>query len=512
MSLTERTRVRSELTSREYVGLIVFLIVGGAALRVGQLGHSLYEDYAFRQTQTALLARNYAESGIDLRHSPLTVFGPRSDVPLELPLPQAMAALLQRLGLGPDFAMRMVGLSGFVVTAVVLAILVHRWHGRRAAVVATAVFQLTPFALLWGGAALIDFPATALALTMVLLADIWFRGGRPWLLLLVGTVSALAFLVKPTTAPVYCVLVLFAGLAALAGARARDDEVRPSPRFRSSPLARVLAGLLTVGVPGLVAAGLWTHYADGVKHSQPLVRFLESSALWSWNFGTTDQRTDPETYRLIGERLTTEVWGVLPLVVLFALVAVVTSSGPERLLRVGWLVTACAGPLVFFNLYVVHSYYLSGIYPALVVVVALGVEGLLESTRSRPSVRAVLAVVLVASLATTFFTDQGRHDASKLWADQPRPYASTVIASHVPRGETVVMIGCDWDPTFAYYAHRTAVMFRGAGSERYWADHDVNKVHWLFSCNPGLAPAKFLPPGVAAQPSEVPGLYVIAAR
>ena len=49
-----------------------------------------------------------------------------------------------------------------MLTAVVLAVLVHRWHGRRAAVVATAVYQLTPFALLWGGAALIDFPATAL--------------------------------------------------------------------------------------------------------------------------------------------------------------------------------------------------------------------------------------------------------------------------------------------------------------------------------------------------------------
>jgi hypothetical protein len=234
--------------------------------------------------------------------------------------------------------------------------------------------------------------------------------------------------------------------------------------------------------------------------------------LWSWNFGTTDQRLDPDSYRIIGERLTTEVWGVLPLVVLFALVAVATSSGPERILRLGWLVTACAGPLIFFNLYVVHSYYLSGIFPALVVVVALAVEGLLEITRSRPSVRAVLAVILVASLATTVFTDPGRHDVSKLWQDQPRPYASTVIASHVPPSETVVMIGCDWDPTFPYYAHRTAVMFRGAGSERYWADHDVTRVHWLFSCNPGLEPGKYLPPEVEAQPSEVPGLYLIAAR
>ena len=72
----------------------------------------------------------------------------------------------------------------------------------------------------------------------------------------------------------------------------------------------MLAGWLNAGAPGLVAAGLWTHYADGVKHRQPLARFLESSALWDWNFGTADQRTDPEPYRVIGERVGTEVWDV----------------------------------------------------------------------------------------------------------------------------------------------------------------------------------------------------------
>lgn len=307
------------LTSREYVGLLAGLIVVGTALRVGQLGHSLYEDYAFRQTQTALLARNYAERGIDLRHSPLTVFGPRSDVPFELALPQAAAALLQRLGLGPDFAMRLVGLSGFVVAAVLLAILVHRWHGRRAAIVATAVFQLTPFALLWGGASLIDFPAAALGLLVVLLADTWFAGGRAWLLPVLGTVAVLAFLVKPTTAPTYCVLVLFAGVAGLR--RSRGD----APPTTS--VARLLTGLATVGVPGLVAAGLWTRYADDIKSSQPLTRFLESDALWSWNFGTLAQRRDPAQYRIVGERLVTEVWGLVPLVVVLALVAVFPPRG-----------------------------------------------------------------------------------------------------------------------------------------------------------------------------------------
>ena len=112
------------------------LIVVGTLIRIPQLFHGLNEMYAFRQTQTAYVALEYARHGINLSHTPLPVFGPNSDVPFEFPLVQAAAALLIRLGMGADSAVRIVGLAGFQAAAILLAVLVFRWHGQLAAIVA----------------------------------------------------------------------------------------------------------------------------------------------------------------------------------------------------------------------------------------------------------------------------------------------------------------------------------------------------------------------------------------
>jgi hypothetical protein len=74
----------------------------------------------------------YARRGINLLHTPLPIFGPNSDVPMEFPLVQAMAAVLIRLGVGPDSAMRIVGLAGFQAAEILLSVLVLRWHGQLA--------------------------------------------------------------------------------------------------------------------------------------------------------------------------------------------------------------------------------------------------------------------------------------------------------------------------------------------------------------------------------------------
>jgi hypothetical protein len=103
----------------------------------------------------------YARRGINLLHTPLPIFGPNSDVPMEFPLVQAMAAVLIRLGVGPDSAMRIVGLAGFQAAEILLSVLVLRWHGQLATIVVLGRFEFSPFGLAWGAAAPIDFPGAA---------------------------------------------------------------------------------------------------------------------------------------------------------------------------------------------------------------------------------------------------------------------------------------------------------------------------------------------------------------
>lgn len=146
---------------------LIGLVKIGALIRIPQLWHGLNEMPAFRQTQTAFVALEYARRGINLLHTPLPVFGSHSDVPMEFPLVQAAAAVLIRIGIGPDSAMRITGLAGFQAVAILLVMLVFRWHGRLAAAVVLALYEFSPHGLAWGAAALIDFPAVTLSTGMV---------------------------------------------------------------------------------------------------------------------------------------------------------------------------------------------------------------------------------------------------------------------------------------------------------------------------------------------------------
>jgi hypothetical protein len=466
------------------------IIALGVLIRVPQLSHSLNEFHSFRQTQTAWVAREYAEHGINLWHTPLPVFGRGSDVPMEVPLVQALGALVMRAGVNPDLATRLVGLSGFVVTGVLLAVLVTRWHGMRVACLSLAVLQLCPNALAWGASSLIEYWAVACGLAMVCAIDLWFRGRRwPWLV--VGAACAvLLFSIKVTTAPVYCVLLFFAALA-----------------VARTSVARATVGLAAAGIPGAAAAAAWTSYADTVKQHAVLTHHLVSDALTEWNFGTAEQRHDPSIYLGVWIRVSAEVTGVLPLAVIGCVGAIALSRGPDRVRTSAWLAAAAAGPLIFLNLYDVHSYYLSAITPCLAVACGIGLEVCLRLPQVRHIGRAIVVSAVVGSLATTMLTTNGPAEVRQWRHGRPAPVAATHIANTVPKGEVLMMVGCGWNPTIAYYASRTALYLRDPDeAAAYWREHSVSEFHWLYRCRDDVRPADYFPDETRLVPTLTPRL------
>ena len=127
-----------------------------------------------RQTQTAYVALEYARTpALTRSHTPLPVFGPNADVPMEFPLCRSRGSGADPLGCAiRDSAVRMTpGSEGFQAAAILLAVLAVRWHGKLTAIVVIALFEFSPFALAWGASALIDFPAVALSLGVVVELD-----------------------------------------------------------------------------------------------------------------------------------------------------------------------------------------------------------------------------------------------------------------------------------------------------------------------------------------------------
>jgi hypothetical protein len=465
------------------------LIAVGTLIRIPQLWHGLNEMHAFRQTQTTFVALEYARRGINLLHTPLPIFGPNSDVPMECPLVQAIAAVLIRLGVGPDSAMRIVGLAGFQATAILLSVLVLHWHGKLATVVVLALFEFSPFGLAWGAAALIDFPAVAFSIGMVVGLDAWFRTGSRISLLLGAMSGWLAFLVKATTPPAWCVLVVASAATAYLTARSWN---------------RIITGFLVGPIPGVAAGIWWTRYADAVKSRNPLTQFLTSASLKDWNFGTLNQRFDPGAWVPIFLRVNSEIAGPLALGLVLAVLGIILApTRVEWIRRAGWLATAAAAPLLFFNLYHVHNYYLIGIFPAIIAAVGVGIAAVAQRIRANTALVAAAgtALILVGSAITQSDLLQ--------WIKSPAPDAGGErIRAATNTNDLILVVGCDWNPTTLYFADRRGLMLRDNNLD-VWKHQNINDYHYLFGCDQALPVAKYLPPGHTLVPTSEPGLWRI---
>lgn len=481
--------------------IVIGAVAAGTLIRIPQLFHSLAEAYAFRQAQTAMVADVYASDGIDLLATPLPIFGASSNVPMEFPLFQAIASLGISAGLESDLASRLLGLISFQLGAVLLYALVRRWSGARAGVIAVVLFEVLPFGLFWGAASLIDFFAVALAMAMVLALAAWFETGRWWTLAAGAVTSILAFLVKVTTAPLYCFLMLAAAAIVVA-------TVGFSAAWR-----RILAGFAVGPGLGLIAAVIWTRFSDAIKSQNPQTEFLTSSALSEWNFGTLAQRLDAHTWLRIGARVLTEIAlpVAIPLVLGFVVLAL-TRSRVQRLILLGWLLTAAAGPLVFTNLYFIHSYYLIAVYPALVAIAAVGADWVWTTVKEARLRQVVLASAIVAVLGAAVVAPPARSDIAGLITDVPIPAASLDLARNTEPGSRIVAVGCGWDPSLFYFADRRGAMLGGWPADEFWERERIEVYAYVYTCDPEFASATSLPESRIAIPTASPALFRIAVR
>lgn len=484
---------------------LALLFIGlGTLIRVPQLDNSLVEAFAFRQTQTAFVAREYVREGVDIFRTPLPVLGADADVPMEMPLFQAVVALVDQLGVGSTAeAARLVGLAAFQVAGLFLFTLVRRWHGYLAGIVTLGLFQLSPFGLQWGAAALIDFPAVALALGMVVGLDSWFTRANRWGLVLGSASAILAFLVKATTAPMWVILLAASSLVVV------------RQQGWSATWRRQLIGYVTGPVAGMAAALAWTHYADGVKATQPLTGFLVSSELAEWNFGTLAQRTDIGSWVVIVERVLDSIAGAGLAVVAIALVLLAFRSSRSEFVRYGgWALVAISGPFVFFNLYAVHDYYLVAVYPAVTALIGIGIAVVVSrigaaSRWAAPLAAGAAAVVVLLSASLTGLGQQSIKNFSR--SNDP-PNLAVAMASESGPDDRWIMVGCDWDPVYLFAADRRGVMFREADDQGFWDVEDPSRYTRLATCPDAPAIAPYLPPGTEALPiGTEPGVFEVVA-
>ncbi|QNN53124.1 hypothetical protein [Nocardioides mesophilus] len=477
------------------------LVLIGLTVRIPQLWHPLTGSHSFRQTQTAFAVSEFARHGVDLLNVPLPIFGTQRSVPFEFPIFQAAAAEIVRLGVPVIPASRGLALAMFEAAAVVMYLLLRRWHGQASAVVALGLYQVLPFGLLWGAAVLVDFSSVTFGLLMVLLLDTFVRTGSR-LACGVALLSAwLMVLVKVTSAPTAGIWLLTGVCLALL-----DHRWKAVRR-------RALVAVLAVPASALLPLVLWTRHADNVKAQSPLTDWLTSQHLQTWNFGTVAQRLDPATYELVLERFTGEVTGLFGLGIVFALAGIVLGRPRERILLVGLLLAVLGSPLVFWNLFVVHSYYLIAVYPAAVSLVGVGAATCAQRLTVAGWARRAMVTLLALLVVTgAWATPRGAADVREYLASPPVPRLALELRRLTSPHDQIVLVDCGWSPWVLFNADRTGLMIRPEARADAWTDNNPGRFAYLASCLPGALPVGYLPSGYGLEATDAEEVWRIVRK
>ena len=485
------TTLKAKVRQRRFlIGAQIFLIIGGLVIRwPSTVSDAMWGGvHLFRQTHVTFMIREYMSDFFQL--SPLPIFGPPWQLPLEFPLFEWVAALGgQAFGLSPLIAGRLLALICFETCGVLAAYLALRWFSVSASITTMILFQFLPFGFQWGNAPLIEFLAVAGVMVAIVAADTW-KNHRQRLWLAIASLGMLvAFLVKPPTAiawlPAYC---------AVAAAWTQKGFVR-------SNLER--SRLLIPPVLGLAAAFIWTRYADSVKAANPFTAYQTSSKLTEWNFGTAAQRLEFKTWQTVFGYSSAIIgfWPFFIALLVFGLY--VWSRRPEL---IGLSITLLIGPLIFFNLYYRHSYYQCAIYPALVIVMGAGVGALIRlassgeklSSGGTPLLKALLVAQMSVAIAliTAWKSPAGTEISARQFVG-PRdiPIANEIAAT--PQGSGVILVGCDWDPRYLYFGGRRGLMipaWYGTNTKvpAEWIGPDLQ---YLGICAGSLDPSTLFPDG-----------------
>jgi len=429
-----------------------FLLAFGFSLWAAGVGwkNGNLRGVEFRQAQTALSTYFIQlENNFDLAY-PTPVLGKPWSVPMEFPLYEwTVAGLSNVSGLSLVSTARLVSLVCFYLTLPAIFLLLGQWQVPRShRWLILGLIVSSPLYIFYSRAFLIE--------TMALMMSVWFllaywktitTGKWSWLLS-VNIFAIAASWSKVTTFILY--LVPAAVVTVMLLWKNRPDAENPSWKRAG----RILALSLSALVLPFVATLWWTHFSDVVKAANPSSRFLVSSNMMGYHFGTAATRFAANVWaghwRIFSHSV---VWWPLVAISGLALIA----YGRKWSAKVLFCVACFVGVQVLFpELYAWHDYYYVSNTVFLLVAMGLSVGALFDSPLPRWFCATLLAAMLggqVYFYAREFYQMQSRIS--------PEGSDLTRVLKAVTHPEDVLLIqGEDWNSMTPYYARRRALMLR----------------------------------------------------
>jgi 4-amino-4-deoxy-L-arabinose transferase-like glycosyltransferase len=428
---------------------ITYLWVVGISviIQVPMLFFNLSEGDSFRFAQTTMVVREFINNGIDFR-TPLPVFGSNSFVPFELPLFQSIASIIAKLlALDPLVATRFTALLFFQGTCVVTYALSKKWFGKEVALIVVLLFEFTPFGLRFAHSPLMEFAATFYFLLSVYLFGLFIENSKTKIKFIIALAAALSlsagFLTKVTTGiallPIFLILVL---------------KIFSSDFSKIKKSISILV-LIFSTFGSLLMVVLWNSFADTVKAQNPFTAHLISTTpqMVNWNFGTLQDRLDPKSWVTIYFQYLGPITSGLLVMMLLTYFAIIHF---EKKVIVPLIFVPILGPLLFINLYRSHQYYVSALYPVLIILLSSGIYAVSKKFGNNQRFASYILVLIL--ITSSISTKVGLNYMSDLFNHSDVPPLVHEIRQTVPSGDHVLFLGCDWNPEIPYYAETSSLM------------------------------------------------------
>jgi hypothetical protein len=453
----------------------IFVAMVGLSLplRLVNLQAPFTGEHEFRQTQTALSVWEIREHGLSLLHPRLPLFGPPWECPFEYPVFQIAAAALDSIAPwnNLDVSIRVTNLLFFYLTALMLALLARLLFTDSVALLASAAFLFSVYNVFWSWTSMIEYAATFFGLAYLLTVILWILRPRWDLFILSLTLGVLGCLTKATSfvipsivaGTLACLHVLRLRRTGLWHLNQRKDNSPPSERPNTTFYLLVLAAL----VIGPIAVGyLYIHFSDGIKEQSPFTAWLSSRHPYTrnWTYGTLAQRLQPQIWTMLWRRMQYVVTPLLSCAMVAGGCAL-----PFRMRQFGGLswsnfAAGCSlafapfiGVLLFYNLYVVHSYYLIACAPFLALFVGVGLSLVFSLVRTR-FLRLVLVLLLIGLGLQEWSGRFGTMLSAPLLQDS-RVSCLAEAARFIEKDDPVIVVSStQWSSFAPYYLKRRAFM------------------------------------------------------
>lgn len=362
--------------------LLAFIVSLGLMARLLCFQAPLLDHHAWRQADTAMIARNFVRAGLHPLAPQTDARGasPSGVVATGLELHAIVTAAAARVTGFSNPLARVVSALTFPFSALFLWSFLRRRDGDLAAFCGVWVYAL--------GLPLVVFAEHAVwnepFLIMLTFASLWCwqrREGRPVMSALAIVSVAVLAGVKPQW------LIVLAPMIALSIEREGWAALRQPSVW-----------LLAVAGAGSAAAWLW--HMDAVGRATGLT------------FGAADKLFNPDDMSMryafiVGRRLVRDLLGPIGFAA-FA-IGLVTAAQQRRRVELAWTAAFLAYLIVVSRGNRVHDYYQLPLAPLAAIVIPAGILRSVAAIRTRVDARAALGVVLWLMLFTTFVRSVSFH-------------------------------------------------------------------------------------------------------